>query len=175
MKTIEDKLKLETEITALQRELKKYSSLVADVKGEYGEILTVLENNKKLISEQEVYYKNILNDIAQAKLQWVTERHNQMAEIDSKKKDIEGILAKEVELQTLENKIKLDTEKNTTILNETRRLELEIADKNLLIDARQRELVDLEKKILKEREVTVKIITDFKERAEKVFIEIKKL
>lgn len=137
---IEEKLKIEVDITALKREYKNLIAQLSAIKSEYAGTASIVENNKKLIEEQTSYLTDIQNDISNAKLNWMSEKEEQIKEVNVMKHDAQMILDTRAKLTEQEEKIKKTKEENTAILNEIRQAKLDIKRDEDALAVREREI-----------------------------------
>lgn len=137
---IEEKLKIEVDITALKREYKNLIAQLSAIKSEYVGTASIVENNKKLIEEQNSYLTAIQNDISDAKLNWMSEKEEQIKEVNVMKHDAQMILDTRGKLTEQEESIKKIKEENTAILNETRQVKLDIKREQDAIAVKKREI-----------------------------------
>lgn len=135
---IEQKLKIEGEITALKKEHKRYISLIDDLKKESIELLKTKERTEKLIDENKTYLNEVMNDISDAKLKWATQKDSEMELIEKLKMDANKVLERIAEIDEKTEKDNQILDKNTNILNENRRLMLSIEQEKTAFDAEKR-------------------------------------
>ncbi len=173
METTEIKLKLENDINSLKREQKSLVAQVSTLKSEYTTLNDMNEKQKKLKEEQDSYLKDVLNDISNAKIQWMHEKEAEIVEITKKKQEIDSILSRKSELDIQEKKITDIFDANTKILNEKKVLELELKRTITDIEAQKKaleiqklEILNIEKSIENKKQ-------ELKDKLNKVISEIK--
>lgn len=172
METTETKLKLESEVNALKREYKTLHSQVATLKNEYTTLVEMNEKQTLFKDEQDLYLKEVLNDIANAKVEWMHEKEAELVDIAKKKEEISDIISKKSDIDKQEKKITTLLDKNTSILNEKKTLELELKSKLVEIESQNKALDTKKADILKiERSVEDKI-QEFKDKVKKIISEI---
>lgn len=169
--TTETKLKLEGEILILKREFKYASENLARVTTDTQDVINTKDRVTKEIDERNKELTKVLNDISSEKLTWALEKQAQMEKIEEKEKKADEILKKEAGFVEKEVTIKKIEEKNTDVLNETRRLELKVADDMLLVKNKEKEVEASKKEIENDRKELEKKQGAFKERVLKVLKE----
>lgn len=171
---IEQKLKLENEVNNLKREHKKISSLVSSLKLEHDSLVSIVEKKKVEKEEQDKYLKNVLNDIANAKVVWSQERELKEVELFEKNKEVDLIIAKKSELDIQEQENLKILEDNTKILNDNRVLLLELKDKEIEIETKIKLVEDIKLSIENERKLLADEVIDFKNKINRIVKEINK-
>lgn len=142
---MEEKLKLENEIAKLKKELKVLTAQVEGGKKECASIFEIKENNEKTIEEQRGLITILSNQISQERLDWETKKSKEEDILKEKLLEVEKILESKKELDIQERKIQSIHDNNVNTLNETRRLELIINEKENSISLQNKKLAaDLE-------------------------------
>lgn len=172
---VEEKLKLDMDITALKREHKNLVAMIGGIKSEYASTFSIVENNKKLIEEQSAYLSEIQNDISNAKLNWLSERESQMVEITEMKSAAQNILNRKTELNDQEEKIRQIELNTIDVRNETRRLELKVKGDETALEVREKVLLEAHKKLETEKAKLSKDKENFKNKVVAVLKEIETL
>lgn len=175
MGEIEEKLKLEMDITALKREHKNLSVQVNAIKNEYASTFSIVEDNKKLIEEQRSYLSEIQNDISNAKLNWISEKEAQMEEVNDMKNAAQNVLNRKGELNEQEERIRQLEASDIEVRNETRRLELKLEEEKKGIASREKELAEKNKKHEAEKAKLLQDKKGFKEKVTEVLKQIENL
>lgn len=137
---VEEKLKIEGEILSLKKEHKHMLSVVDNLKKEVTVLLQAKERSEKAISDNKAYLTEVLNDISDAKLKWVTQKDKEMEEIALMKKEAQKVLDRITEVDTKLSEDKVILQKNTDILNEKRRLELKMKQDKTIFETEKRAL-----------------------------------
>lgn len=125
---IDEKLILEKQILDKKREYKLVLSQVEDAKREYNSIMGAIDRNTKVLDEQKAVLKETTEEISLLRLNWATEKADEWDKIERKLSEAENVLKRKAELNTQEQTLRDIEQKNTDILNETRRLELKVRD-----------------------------------------------
>lgn len=170
-----EKLKIETEILTLKRELKNVMQQTTSLKTEYAAIVALKENTETQLSEQKEYLITVQNDIASAKLSWANERSEEMDKLTQKMAEAENVIKRKAELNAQEETIRQIEAKNIDTLNESRRLELKLGNDKLELDTQSREIEKGKKDLEIKRENNLKEIADFKVSVLKVLKSAEKL
>lgn len=144
---LEEKLKIETEMTSLRKELKNLSAQVVGAKNEYNGIVTLTETNKKSLEENKEYLQVVLNDIAAAKVAWLQEKNTEILALEEKESAAQNILNRKAELNTQEESIRQETTKNTQTLADTRALEFKLEQDKTAIEVKENALKEKEKEV----------------------------
>lgn len=172
---IETKITIDADMAKAQKELKDTLADLDIAKKEKIALDSMIERNKKLIEEQNDELKTIINDIASQKLAWLHEKDDELKEIESKKVEIDAILARSVELDKKESEVKALHEEVKAVRNENNTILLATKTKENEIDVKiahvERKMIDVTQK---EHEIDVKIL-NFKEQVEKVIKELIKI
>ena len=175
MENTEIKLKIEGEVNALKREYKVMYEKVATLKNEYEILSAMNEKQKAFKDEQNTYLKEVLNDISDAKVQWMHEKEAEYVDIAKKREEIKEIVDKKSELDKQESKITTLLEKNTAVLNENRTLKLELESKTTDIESKKKELETIRESIEKDKKSLSKEIISFKDKMNKIIKEVELL
>lgn len=146
--TPEEKIKTENDTFALKREYKYALENLSNVKKELSDAISLKETVAEQIEKSQEELTSVKNQISQEKLDWASHRHSELQEIENKRSEAENVLKRKAELNEQEEKIRQDIEKNTQVLNENRRLELVLKEK-------EQELVVKAKEIEKEKTTVV--------------------
>lgn len=173
--TLEEKLKLENEITILRRELKNILSQTTGAKNEYNSIVSLIDNNKKQLEEQKEYLLVVQNDISKAKLDWVQEKNKELKDLEEKNSQANNILKRKAELNKQEEDIRKIEASDIEVRNETRRLELKLEQDKLDLENIKKEITKEKKEIEKEKVKLSKDKIDFKKKVAEVFSEVEKI
>lgn len=172
---IEEKLKIEVDITALKREYKNFIAQVSAIKSEYAGTASIVENNKKLIEEQTSYLTDIQNDISNAKLNWMSEKEEQIKEVNVMKHDAQMILDTRAKLTEQQEKIDKTKLENTAILNEIRQAKLDIKRDEDALAVREREIETKDAVLADKYKELEANKQDFKNKVGEVFETIKNI
>lgn len=168
---LEQKLKIESEVLAIKRELKYATDSLSRVKTDTQDIINTKERVTKEIGERNKELVEVLNDISNAKLTWALERQEQMDSLSQKHKEADEIIKTKSEIAVTLSEIKKVEEKNTDILNETRRLELKVKNDELLLKNREKELENGQKALEKREKTLENDKKEFKNKVLKVLEE----
>lgn len=171
----EEQIKLEGEIAAKNRELKYKTIEVDGLKRTIAELISIKETNEKLISEQKDELTQTMNTISDARLNWSTEKAEQLADIEEMRKGVKGILDKEVDLIKKEADITAKIEQEVAIRNENSQALLDIETAKVALGFRENTIEEEKSKLsAKNKEVDGKIAA-FKEKVIHVMGEVKEL
>ena len=151
----ERKLKIESEILALLKQRKDTKTSLEILKEEQADVLVLKDKNVKDIEKQGELLLSAKNKVSDERLKWGIERDAEKAELKDKKVEVDRILAKAVELDKQEAKIKEIFEKNADYIKEKRQVVLDIKDKEAIIDSKLGEM-SFREVGLKDREQSLK-------------------
>jgi len=174
MEEIETKTQIQSDISQLKREYKSLSVSISTLKVEHDSLVSINDRQRIIKSQLDEDIKSIINQIADAKLQWAHEREAQEVEISEKIKEIADIIARKSELDIQEQKNLQILEDDKKVLNENRVLMLELEDKAVEIESKKRELEVIESSIEAKRKLLEDEVTDFKNKINRVVKEINK-
>lgn len=172
METTETKLKIESEVNALKREYKSLHAQVAALKNDYTTLVEMNEKQKEFKDEQDAYLKEVLNDIAHAKVEWMHEKEAEYVKIAKEREEIADIVSRKSDLDKQEKKVTDIFDSNTKILNENKALKLEleatvtdIENQRKTIKAERSEVAKLEKALDNK-------VQEFKDRVQRIIKEL---
>lgn len=140
---------IENDTFALKREYKRALENLSNIKQETAETLSILEKAKREYEEKQEDLRKVVNDISQEKLDWATHRNGELVQIEEKMSEANNVIKRKKELNEQEEVIRQLEQKNTDILNEIRRIKLEVKEKRLEIENQHKDL-EKEKNKLKE-------------------------
>lgn len=159
MEQLEEKLKLEKEITDLRREAKIWGEKVTTIKGEYNGVAAAKDKSEKMLGEFRDELKKVVTDISHEKLDWTIKKDEEQRKIDEKFSEAENVLKRKQELNEQEQKLRDIEQATTDKLNEHRQLELKVQQEVALLEAEKRQfqeskkvLVLADRKLIKDRE-----------------------
>lgn len=139
------KIKLEIEISNLKKEYKRVNESLLKIKYDFSSILSTKERLIQEIDDGNNKLNIVLNDISNAKLAWISEKENQLLELDRKNKEVDKILSRKSELDLQEENTKILNEDTKKIINENRQLELKIKKDVVNLDVKIRDIEEKEK------------------------------
>ncbi len=172
---LEQKLKLENDISIARKELKNTLSHLGLVKSEYNGIVELIDKNKKLLEQQKNYLQTVLNDIATSKIAWSQEQNVEKIKLDEKNSAADNILNRKRELNEQEETIRNLLLKDEKVLNENKQLEFKLSQDNTAIEVEKNKVKNMELDISRREEKLSKDIQDFKEKVGGVLQEVEKI
>jgi len=174
MEEIETKTQIQSDISQFKREYKSLSVSVSTLKVEHDSLVSINDRQRTIKSQLDEDIKSIINQIADAKLQWAHEREAQEVEISEKRKEIADIIARKSELDIQEQKNLQILEDDKKILNDNRVLMLELQNKEVEIESKTKILETTKLEIQNERKLLSDEVEDFKNKINRVVKEINK-
>ena len=136
----EESIKLEVGIAEMKKEYRRLEDKVASKKVEIASMITMRESIEKEVEMLRDELTEITNQIAKKQLDWAKERDEKLREIEDKRLEAEAVLKEKAQLETLKNEIIVKKEENASILNDNKRVLLDIDAKNLEIASEKKEL-----------------------------------
>lgn len=159
---------IEHETNELYRVYKDVKAKVESVKTSYVDLCKKNDEAEALFAQHKLKLTEILSEISGQKLAWATEKAREMKKIEDKISELDNALQVKKELNEKQREIDGKIEKNTDILNETRRLELFLKEERTEFDI-EKKLVAAEKKNLSVYETSIKDKEEaFKEKLTKL-------
>lgn len=145
MEKLEEKLKIESEILSKKRELKYAAESLERVKSDTNDLLIMKEKVTKEIDQRNTELTEVLNKISDAELAWALKKQAEIDEIEKKNKKADEILALKGTLEEKEKNLTQIKEETTKIRNENRSLELKLAADKMLLEVKEKEIIQLQK------------------------------
>ncbi len=172
---IEEKIKIDNEIINLKREHKYAFENLNRLKSDTAEIISTKERITREIAERTEELNKVLLEISSAKLQWINERQAEIDKLAEKEAQAENVIKRKAELNTQEETIRQIEAKNTDILNETRRLELKLKEKETELDVHEKNVLKLKKSAEEESQKSKEETRKFKMSILKLFKTVENL
>jgi chromosome segregation ATPase len=148
--TIEEKVRLENEILTLKREFKTISESLSRAKSDTGDLITLRE---KIISEIDEAHKKlneVLLQISNEKLKWVSEKNTEIEQLDEKNKEAEKVLNRIDEVTSILEKIKISEQNATDSLNEARTITLNNERASIDLAVREKQIETTKEELLRQ-------------------------
>lgn len=143
---IEEKLNLEKAIADLRREYKSIFSQLDAAKKEYNVIIGLNKDKEKILEDNKIYLKEVLEEISGAKTKWMLEKDEEWKKVTDKMSEAENVLKRKKELNEQEQKLRDIQQKDQDILNETRTLEFKLGQDKTALEVEKRQLEEQRKK-----------------------------
>lgn len=174
--TTEEKLKMESEISSMNREFKYALENLKRIKADTAEMLATRDRITKEITEQDKALTQVINDISEQKLNWTMERQAQQDELSSHKSLAEEeITIRSAELDKQEKRINTVNEEVTAVRNETRQLELSLKRMNTELEAKQKEVERKQSELVNKENVFTTKRDEFKKNMVAIIKELENI
>lgn len=168
----EQKLRLENDITNLNRDRKHALESLTRVKVDVTDLLSLKE---KITNEIELRHKelnDVLNDISGQKIAWAQERNEELKELENKQSEADNVLKRKKELNEQEEKIRNIESETIKVRNETRELDFKLGQERTALEVKENEIKNWKKMLEQKEQETKKNKDVFKEKIVKILEEI---
>ena len=141
----EEQIKTEQDTFALQRDYKYALRNLEKIKTETFEIISLKDKTNAELTEKRADLKQVMDDIAQEKVDWAQHRRKELEKLEEKEKEIQTLLKKQSEVEKREQNTADLLRKNDDILQETKRLELKVNNEKVALEAKKRDFETTQK------------------------------
>lgn len=167
---------METEnLEQVTRKLKEYIPLLESTQKDLAKAEASLAVTKKLIEEKDIELKEVLSTISDQKLEWSQTKAKELTEIESKKTEINVILARSSYLDKREVEVNADLEEAKEARNETRQNILKVEQEKLVVENLKKEVETKRQEVLEKGVKNGNKIVEFKENLLRVIETVEQL
>lgn len=161
---VETKINLEGEIETLRREVKIWTEKLGLIKKEFHVITELIAGKQTMLESVRKDLEKVTAEISTARLSWANEKTSEMDNIKLKNSEADNIIKLKGELNKQQEDIRQETQKNTDVLNENRRLEQKLESDKLVLENKEKTILNELKELETAKNELAKDKENFKQR-----------